>query len=233
MCNYIPQRNVEALTQHPNIRWNMSAIDLAIEVWAPVIFFVSCRGHPWFSDVRVKSLWPSGVMWRQGSRSTLVQVMACCLTAPSHYLNQCWRMWCHGVMWGGVMWCDVMWWFGDVMIWWYDVMKWCVWSVKCCGIQFIAISQKILEMFIVEMSLKFTHLRLFSNPQGTNELSPYRSSRPWVIFADRKKTLSFLPWWNEPEQEVFHYIRRAPHTSFRGIGDAEPSSNFLPITMTS
>ena len=29
-------------------------------------------------------------MWRQGSRSTLVQVMACCLTAPSHYLSQCW-----------------------------------------------------------------------------------------------------------------------------------------------
>ena len=26
--------------------------------------------------------------WRSGS--TLVQVMACCLTAPSHYLNQCW-----------------------------------------------------------------------------------------------------------------------------------------------
>ena len=26
----------------------------------------------------------------QGSMSTLVEVMACCLTAPSHYLNQCW-----------------------------------------------------------------------------------------------------------------------------------------------
>ena len=36
------------------------------------------------------SLWPSDVIWRQGSRSTLAQVMACCLTAPSYYLNQCW-----------------------------------------------------------------------------------------------------------------------------------------------
>ena len=36
------------------------------------------------------SLWPSDAIWRQGSWSTLVQVMACCLTAPSHYLNQCW-----------------------------------------------------------------------------------------------------------------------------------------------
>ena len=35
------------------------------------------------------SLWPSNVIWRQGPRSTLVQVMAWCLTAPSHYLNQC------------------------------------------------------------------------------------------------------------------------------------------------
>ena len=38
----------------------------------------------------VNSLWPSDTIWRQGSGSTLAQVMACCLTAPSHYLNQCW-----------------------------------------------------------------------------------------------------------------------------------------------
>ena len=36
------------------------------------------------------SLWPSDAIWRQRSGSTLAQVMACCLTAPSHYLNQCW-----------------------------------------------------------------------------------------------------------------------------------------------
>ena len=36
------------------------------------------------------SLWPSDAMWRQRSGSTLAQVMACCLAAPSHYLNQCW-----------------------------------------------------------------------------------------------------------------------------------------------
>ena len=28
-------------------------------------------------------------IWRQRSGSTFAQVMACCLTAPSHYLNQC------------------------------------------------------------------------------------------------------------------------------------------------
>ena len=36
------------------------------------------------------SLWPGDAIWRQGFGSTLAQVMACCLTAPSHYLNQCW-----------------------------------------------------------------------------------------------------------------------------------------------
>ena len=38
----------------------------------------------------INSLWPSDAIWRQRFRSTLAQVMACCLTAPSHYLNQCW-----------------------------------------------------------------------------------------------------------------------------------------------
>ena len=36
------------------------------------------------------SLWPSDAIWQHGTRSTLAQVMACCLTTPSHYLNQCW-----------------------------------------------------------------------------------------------------------------------------------------------
>ena len=38
----------------------------------------------------INPLWPSDATWRHGSRSKLAQVMACCLTAPSHYLNQCW-----------------------------------------------------------------------------------------------------------------------------------------------
>ena len=38
----------------------------------------------------INSLWPSDIIWRQGSTSTLAPVTACCLMAPSHYLNQCW-----------------------------------------------------------------------------------------------------------------------------------------------
>ena len=41
----------------------------------------------WFNWLR-----PSDVIWRHRSGSTLAQVMVCCLTAPSHYLNQCWLL---------------------------------------------------------------------------------------------------------------------------------------------
>ena len=35
-------------------------------------------------------LGPSDAIWRHRSESSLTQVMAWCLTAPSSYLNQCW-----------------------------------------------------------------------------------------------------------------------------------------------
>ena len=38
----------------------------------------------------VHLLWPRDTIWWHISRSTLAQVMACCLTAPSQYLNHCW-----------------------------------------------------------------------------------------------------------------------------------------------
>ena len=38
----------------------------------------------------LSTLRPIDAIWRDRSGSTLAQVMACCLTAPSHYLNQCW-----------------------------------------------------------------------------------------------------------------------------------------------
>ena len=40
--------------------------------------------------IAVNSLRPSDGIFRHRSGSTLARVMACCLTAPSHYLNQCW-----------------------------------------------------------------------------------------------------------------------------------------------
>ena len=38
----------------------------------------------------VNSLWSGDAIWWHRTGSTLDQVMAWCLTAPSHYLNQCW-----------------------------------------------------------------------------------------------------------------------------------------------
>ena len=40
------------------------------------------------------SLWPSDAIWWHKSEWTLAQVMACCLIASSHYLNQCWLLTC-------------------------------------------------------------------------------------------------------------------------------------------
>ena len=49
-------------------------------------------------EIIFNSLWPGDAIWRHRSGSTLSQVMACCLTAPSHYLNQCWLIICE-VLW--------------------------------------------------------------------------------------------------------------------------------------
>ena len=40
----------------------------------------------------INSIWSTDVIWWHKSRSTLAWVMACCLMAPSHYLNQGWLL---------------------------------------------------------------------------------------------------------------------------------------------
>ena len=54
-------------------------------------------GTLWQPDTKVAVSRPNLTHWglvtpfgNIGSGSTLAQVVACCLTAPSHYLNQCW-----------------------------------------------------------------------------------------------------------------------------------------------
>ena len=46
--------------------------------------------HQAIPRTNVNASWYSDAIWRHRSGSTLAQVMACCLMAPSHYLNQCW-----------------------------------------------------------------------------------------------------------------------------------------------
>ena len=47
-------------------------------------FFDLTHGSPGKCGSNFNSLWPKDAIWHQRSGSTLVQVMACCLTAPSH-----------------------------------------------------------------------------------------------------------------------------------------------------
>ena len=50
-----------------------------------------CSIQSWPLDgLYFNSLGPSDAIWRQRSGTTLAQVMACCLAAPCHYLNQYW-----------------------------------------------------------------------------------------------------------------------------------------------
>ena len=74
----------------------------------PVLTYCQLDLLEYFSHIWIKiqnwfvlgfnSLRPSDAIWRQWSWTTLAQVMACCLTAPSHYLNQCWLI-IRGVLW--------------------------------------------------------------------------------------------------------------------------------------
>ena len=69
----------------PQWFWNYLAwqcipeITLYITKWRVILHFAT-----------LSSVWPSDTVWRHRSRSKFAQVMACCLTAPSHYLDQCW-----------------------------------------------------------------------------------------------------------------------------------------------
>ena len=53
----------------------------------------------YFNTILVNSLWPGDATRQHGTRSTLAQVMAWCLTAPSHYLTNVdlSSVRCHGI----------------------------------------------------------------------------------------------------------------------------------------
>ena len=58
------------------------------------------RSHirTWEALRDINSFWPSDVIWPQRLGQILAHVMACCLTAPSYYLNQCWLI-ITGILW--------------------------------------------------------------------------------------------------------------------------------------
>ena len=59
---------------------------LRLQMLVPLIYM-----GPKFGPLHaLNSLLPSDAMWQHRSGPTLAQVMAWCLMAPSHYMNQCW-----------------------------------------------------------------------------------------------------------------------------------------------
>ena len=73
----------------PICTWNRT---LVIACWAPSSYISCCQLDRSFRLVGVYSLWPSDDIWQHRSISILAQLIACCLTAPSYYPNQCWTI---------------------------------------------------------------------------------------------------------------------------------------------
>ena len=88
-------RQTQATTIPEGHNWPRVKKSSWIKAWISNYIHVQQRDlitHPCpnFSSSLVNSLRLSDAIWWQRSGSTLAQVMACCLMAPSHYLNQCW-----------------------------------------------------------------------------------------------------------------------------------------------
>ena len=93
------------------IRWSYAGKTTVLSTLKPHVHFYIPRGSilssyvmsPLSNEVNsFNSLWPGGATWQHRSGSTLAQVMACCLTAPNHNLNQCWMGWVG--LWGFLWW---------------------------------------------------------------------------------------------------------------------------------
>ena len=84
----------------PNVAWNFKGtlwnstqniLPIHCKIW--LLYNIDIlRAHKcfWNCPQCFNPLWPSDTIWHQRSWSTLVELMTYCLTAPSHYLHQCW-----------------------------------------------------------------------------------------------------------------------------------------------
>ena len=67
-------------SRQPRVFWHLTSL---------LSFLLNVGVYTTMNTAPVESLWLSDTTWWQAG-STLAQVMACCLMAPSHNLNQCW-----------------------------------------------------------------------------------------------------------------------------------------------
>ena len=88
LCEIINKQNTVL-----NSAWIRSwfALDMKVTLaqWRPYYIPIDTlpQGYQYY---QIHPLWPSETIWRRRSGSTLDKLTACCLMAPSHYLNQCW-----------------------------------------------------------------------------------------------------------------------------------------------
>ena len=71
----------------------VQAVEKTIEL--PVMhntIWVATQWLPYACISNFNSVWPSDAICGYKSGSKLAQIMACCLMAPSHCLNQCWLL---------------------------------------------------------------------------------------------------------------------------------------------
>ena len=81
-------------------RWLLHKYFVERIVRGEYLIKVCPHGSNWQISIDLVMAWcrEADAIWGNRSRSTLAQVMAWCLMAPRHYLNQCWLI-IKGVLW--------------------------------------------------------------------------------------------------------------------------------------
>ena len=84
-CNYSPQKMMHRITV-----WHLLHLqhyDIVLSGTFSSMCAVTCPMPLTQINCYVNSLWPNDAKWWHETWSILAQMMACCLMAPSHYLN--------------------------------------------------------------------------------------------------------------------------------------------------
>ena len=103
-CNPPDQMKTYITYNESNTSRVSTQIISVFEVWSTVISRARSESGSIVGDIvkadellrvlnnypQISILWPSDTAWRHRPQFTLAQVMACCRTAPSNYLNKCW-----------------------------------------------------------------------------------------------------------------------------------------------
>ena len=71
-------------------RW-MTCVGKAMVVLEMVMWSISNNMYAWRYFSSINAFGAADAIEQQWCGSTLAQVMDCCLTAPTHYLNRCWQ----------------------------------------------------------------------------------------------------------------------------------------------